>query len=286
MQAIAAWLLARPHHAVTGLAVTALLPVPQIFSGAVMVLLVLVQGTRVAVTEAAAAAAILFAITALFGGALASMFVLLATAWIPAVLLVVLLLAMRSLTLTLQLSVILAVVAILVFQLVVPDPTAFWQPYLDLMGRVFEENGLQLDAELELLSADAMTVSAVLALWTVYTVALLIGYWLYRRLPFDTRDFGQFRDLDFGRVIAFATTLTIVLMFVVEWTWLQNIASVMFAMFTMHGLAIVHWLRAKNIWPRFALVAAYILLPFLHVLLALIGIMDVWLGFRRRLTKA
>jgi len=286
VQAIAAWLLARPHHAVMGLAATALLPVPQIFSGAVMVLLVLAQGARVAVTEAVAAAAILLAMTVLFGGALASMLVLLATTWIPVVLLVMLLLAMRSLTMTLQLSVILAVVALLVFQIVVADPTAFWQPYLDLMSRVFEENGLQLDAELELLTADAMTVSAVLALWTLYTIALLIGYWLYHRLPSEACNFGQFRDLNFGRVIAFATTLAIVLMFVVEWAWLQNIASVMFAMFTMHGLAIVHWLRAKKKWPRFAVVTAYILLPFLHVLLALIGIMDAWLGFRRRLTKA
>ena len=48
-------------------------------------------------------------------------------------LLAVLLVTMRSLTLALQVSVIVASSSMLIFQLAVPDPVAFWQPYLDLM---------------------------------------------------------------------------------------------------------------------------------------------------------
>jgi len=43
VQALAKWLLARPHNAVLALALTLILPAPQLTSGAVMVLLVLAQ---------------------------------------------------------------------------------------------------------------------------------------------------------------------------------------------------------------------------------------------------
>ncbi len=288
MQAIAKWLVARPHNAVLGLAVTLLLPAPQLTSGAIMVLLVLVQGIRLAVIEAIVAAPVLAVAFVLFGGTLASVIVLMAVTWVPVMLLAVSLVTMRSLTLTLQMTVIVAVAALLIFQIAVPDPTAFWQPYLDIMAAVIRENGLQLDTEL--LTADVMTISAVLVFWMLYTVALLIGYWLYQQLPVEVHDFGRFRDLNFGRVIAFTMLLASLLALVIDATWLQNVAFVTFVMFMMQGLAIIHWLHGEGILPVAALVAVYVLLPFLQVLLvmvlALIGYADAWFGFRRRMIKA
>ena len=288
MQAIVKWLVARPHNAVLGLAATLLLPAPQLTSGAIMVLLVLVQGTRLAVIEAIVAAPVLAVAFVLFGGTLASVIVLMAVTWVPVMLLAVSLVTMRSLTLTLQMSVIIAVAAMLVFQIAVPDPAAFWQPYLDIMAAVIRENGLQLDTEL--LTADVMTISAVLVFWMLYTVALLIGYWLYHQLPVETLDFGRFRDLNFGRVIAFTMLLASLLALVIDATWLQNVAFVTFVMFMMQGLAIIHWLHGEGILPVAALVAIYVLLPFLQVLLimvlALIGYADAWFGFRRRMIRA
>lgn len=288
MQAIAKWLVARPHNAVLGLAVTLLLPAPQLTSGAIMVLLVLVQGIRLAVIEAIVAAPVLAVAFVLFGGTLASVIVLMAVTWVPVMLLAVSLVTMRSLTLTLQMTVIVAVAALLVFQIAVPDPTAFWQPYLDIMAAVIRENGLQLDTEL--LTADVMTISAVLVFWMLYTVALLIGYWLYQQLPVEAPDFGRFRDLNFGRVIAFTMLLASLLALVIDATWLQNVAFVTFVMFMMQGLAIIHWLHGEGILPVAALVAVYVLLPFLQVLLvmvlALIGYADAWFGFRRRMIRA
>lgn len=288
MQAIAKWLVARPHNAVLGLAVTLLLPAPQLTSGAIMVLLVLVQGIRLAVIEASVAAPVLAVAFVLFGGTLASVIVLMAVTWVPVMLLAVSLVTMRSLTLTLQMTVVVAVAALLVFQIAVPDPTAFWQPYLDIMAAVIRENGLQLDTEL--LTADVMTISAVLVFWMLYTVALLIGYWLYQQLPVEAPDFGRFRDLNFGRVIAFTMLLASLLALVIDATWLQNVAFVTFVMFMMQGLAIIHWLHGEGILPVAALVAVYVLLPFLQVLLvmvlALIGYADAWFGFRRRMIRA
>jgi hypothetical protein len=61
-------------------------------------------------------------------------------------------------------------------------------------------------------------------------------------------------------------------------------------MFWLQGLSIVHWLHAEEILPLGAVVAVYLLLPLLQVLvftvLAVIGYMDAWFGFRHRMKKA
>jgi len=288
VHAIAKWLVARPHNAVLGLAVTLLLPAPQLLSGAVIALLVLTSGTSRAAVEAIIAAAGIAVASLILGGSLTSVMVLVVGAWVPVMLLAMLLVTMRSLTLTLQVSVIAAVAAMLLFQVAVPDQAAFWQPYLDVMEAVIRENGLQLDTEL--LSAEVMTVSAVLVFWMLYTAALLLGYWLYRGLPRETVDFGRFRDLNFGRVIALTMAVLSVLAVVIGAAWLSNVAFIVFVMFMMQGLALMHWLHGEGILPIFAVIAVYLLMPFLQVLLvfvlALIGYTDAWIGIRRRLKKA
>ncbi len=288
MQALASWLVLRPQNAVLGLAVTLLLPAPQLTSGVIMVLLVLAQGTRLAVIEALIAAAVLLTVSLLFGVSITSMAALMLGTWVPVLLLAVLLLGARSLTLTMQVSVIVAVAMLLGFYIVVEDPVAFWQPYLVQMTELARQNNLQLNTEL--FSAEVMTISAALAFWMLYIIGLLLGYALYKRLPRETGEFGRFRDLNFGRVIALTLALASVLAFLIDAAWLQNIAFVMFVMFWVQGLAIVHWLHGQGMLPLAALVAVYALLPFLQVLLmtalAVFGYTDAWFNFRRRMKKA
>ena len=288
MQALAAWLVARPQNAVLGLAATLLLPAPQLTSGVIMVLLVLSQGARLAVIEALIAAAALFAVSLVFGASSASLMTLMAGTWLPVLLLALLLVNTRSLKLTMQVSVILAVVAMAGFYIVVTDAVAFWQPYLTLMAEIARQNSLELNTEL--LNAEVMTVSATLAFWMLYIAGLLLGYGLYKKLPAQTGEFGRFRNMSFGRVIAFATALVSILAFLVGAAWLSNIAFVMFVVFWIQGLAIVHWMHAEGTLPLAAVIAVYVLLPLLQVLLitalAVLGYMDAWFDFRRRLKKA
>jgi len=287
VQAFASWLVARPQNAVLGLAVTLLLPAPQLTSGVIMVLLVLAQGSKLAVIEACIAASVLLTVSLIFGVAIPSIVTLMAGTWVPVLVLAVLLLGSRSLTLTVQVAVIIAAMAMLVFYAVVADPIAFWQPYMDTMAEIVRQNNLQLN--LELLTAEVMTVSAALAFWMLYTVGLLLGYALYKRLPIETGEFGRFRDLNLGRVIAVAMALTSLLAFVVDATWLQNLAFMLFVVFWIQGLAIVHWMHAEGTLPLAAVIAVYALLPFLQVLLmtvlAVLGYTDAWFGFRRRMKK-
>ena len=288
MQAIAAWLVARPQNAVLGLAVTLLLPAPQLTSGVIMVLLVLGQGTKLALIEACIAASVLLTVSLIFGVSISSIVTLMAGTWVPVLLLAALLLGSRSLALTVQVSVIIAALTLLGFYIVVVDPAAFWQPYMTMMAELVEQNNLQLN--LELLTAEVMTVSAVLAFWMLYTAGLLLGYALYKRLPQETGEFGRFRNLNLGRVIAFTMAVMSILAFVVDAAWLQNLAFILFVVFWIQGLAIVHWMHAEGVLPLAALIAVYVLLPFLQVLLmtalAAFGYMDAWFSFRRRFKKA
>jgi hypothetical protein len=288
MQAIASWLVARPQNAVMGLAVTLLLPAPQLTSGVILVLLVLAQGAKLALVEGAIAAAVLLTVSLLFGVSITSVTTLMLGTWVPVFLLAMLLLRARSLTLVMQISVIVAVAAMLGFYAFVSDPVAFWQPYLAAMDEFAKQNGLQLN--MEMFTAEVMTVSAVLAFWMLYVIGLLLGYALYKRLPGETGDFGRFRDMNFGRVIAIAMALASVLAMLLNIGWIQNLAFVMFVFFWIQGLAIVHWLHAEGVLPVAALVAVYILLPFLQILLmallAVLGYTDAWFNIRRRMKKA
>ncbi|MDJ0709830.1 MAG: hypothetical protein QNJ14_05545 [Woeseiaceae bacterium] len=285
---MAAWLVAKPLHAVLGLAVTLLLPAPQLTSGVIMVLLVLAQGPRLAVIEAGIAASSLLIVSLLVGVSIVSMSTLMAGTWGPVLMLALLLVGTRSLTLTMQVSVIVAIVVMAMFFIVVADPAAFWQPYLDTMSEIAIQNGLELNDEW--LNAEVMTVSATLAFWMLYVIGLLLGYGLYKKLPVETREFGRFRNLDFGRVIAFTMALVSLLVFVVDVTWFQNIAFVLFVVFWVQGLAIVHWLHAEQMLPIQAVVSIYVLLPlfqvFLVTTLAVTGYLDAWFDFRRRMKKA
>ena len=288
MQALAAWLVARPQNAVLGLAATLLLPAPQLTSGVIMALLVLAQGSRLAVIEAMAAAALLVVVSLLFGVSIASIVTLMAGTWVPVLLLALLLKRTRSLALTMQVTVIAAVVAMVGFYLVVTDPVAFWQPYLTAMADFARQNSLELNTEL--LNAEVMTVSATLAFWMLYVTGLLLGYGLFNRLPGQAGRYGWFRDLSFGRVIASIMAIASLLALVVDVAWMQNIAFVLFVVFWLQGLAIVHWMHAQQMLPVGAVAAIYVLLPFLQVLLitglGILGYMDAWFEFRRRMKKA
>ncbi len=288
MRTIASWLVARPQNAVMGLAVTLLLPAPQLTSGVIMALLVLAQGTKLALVEGCIAAAVLLTVSLIFGVSIPSIVTLMAGTWVPVLLLAVMMLGSRSLTLTVQVAVIVAAVALLGFYIVVVDPVAFWQPYMDTMAEIVRQNNLQLN--LELLTAEVMNVSAALAFWMLYTVGLLLGYALYKRLPGETGDFGRFRDLNLGRVIAVMMALTSLLALAFNATWLQNLAFMLFVVFWIQGLSIVHWMHAQGTLPLAALIAVYALLPFLQVLLmtalAVLGYTDAWFDFRRRMKKA
>ena len=290
MQALAAWLVARPQNAVLALAATLLLPVLQILSGIIMVFLVLRQGVRPAVVTGIVAGALL-ALIALFAGPPVMQVVVSAlTTWLPAVFLAAMLLITRSLTLTLQVSALVAAAAVLVFHVLVGDMMAFWQPAMEFMTDWARESNLHEQAQLietePAMVAHTLTIVFVASSWTLSALYLLLGYRLTQALPGETASYGRFCDLNFGRVIALIMALTSLLAFASGMAWLQSIAFVIFAVFWLQGLAVVHWLFVDGELPLFVVIMTYVLMPFLHVFLmlalALVGYTDAWFVYRRR----
>ena len=290
MQPLAAWLVARPQNAVLALTATLLLPVLQLFSGIFMVLLVLKQGVRLAVVEGAIAGVLLALVSLLAGAPVVQVLISMLTVWVPAVLLGVTLQATRSLALTLQVSVLVAAVAVLGFHVVVDDMAAFWQPVMEFMVNWARESKLHEQVQLiesdPALVAHTLTIVFVLSSWTMYALYLLFGYRYSTMVAEESSNYGRFCDLNFGRVIALITALLSVLAFASGMGWLQSVAIVLFMIFWLQGLAVVHWMFVDGELPLFVVIVTYLLMPFLHVFLflalAVVGYTDAWFRYRRR----
>jgi large subunit ribosomal protein L9 len=271
VQALAAWLVARPQNAVIALAATLLLPLLQMVSGVIMVLLVLTQGARIAVFEGAVAGVILALVALVTGSPLNHILVATLSTWVPAIMLALVLQTTRSLTLTLQVSVLVAALAVVGFYIVIDDMVAYWDPVMTVLLEWTRGNNLQEQAQLmesdPVMTANMLTMAIVLSSWMLYTVYLVFGYWLYRLIPGESGDYGRFSDLNFGRVIALIMALLSLLAFVTGAAWLQSVAFVLFAVFWLQGLAVVHWLHSVGNLPLLVVIMTYVLLPFLHVFL-------------------
>jgi len=289
MQAVAAWLVARPLNSVLALAATISLAWFSFLSGVVLVLLVLHKDFRVVAIDVVGAAVLMVVVGVIAQVPLTTVIVGAFAIWIPAMFLASVLKVTRSLTLTLQISVLIAVVATLGFFLLAGEPSEFWRVVLTSIVEVWREMGLTdqaalLDAEMDTI-VEQMTMVAVITSWTLHVASCVLGYKLFRQLPNESARFGRFRDLNFGRVIALLMALASIGAFLSGAVWLQNTAFVMFAVFWMQGLAIVHWLHGEGHLPVFGVIAVYVLMPFLNVILlvglAVTGYIDAWFGFRR-----
>ena len=290
MRPLAAWLVARPQNAVIGLAASLLLPFAQVISGTVMSLLVLRQGAPQAALHGVIAVALLLVISLLLSVPVSQVLANAAVIWVPVMLLAALLRSRRSLTLTLQVAALIALLVTLAFYLLLGDPATYWSDVLVNVAAAFRDMGLQqhadtLLAQREIVAAQ-MTTLVVLATWSLYVTVLLLGYAIFRLLADKPAEFGRFCDLNFGKVLALTMAITSVLAVLTGSVWLQNLAFVAFALFWLQGLAIVHWLHAERGLPILVVILVYALIPLLNALLimalAVLGYIDAWFEFRRR----
>ena len=273
------------------IALTAALPIFNFVSSIILIMLALKLGARVATLQAGAAAAFI-AVASLIGGSSAGIVVfLLALNWAPAMLLAAVLLMTRSLVLTAQVSVIVAITMMLAFYAIVTDVEGLWLELIDLLMQVWRDAGQDnLAAAVEqqkAIIAQYATPFSVAAAWMVQAGSLVLGYLLYRQLPEETIDFGRFRDLNFGRVLAVSLAVISVAGTLLNVIWLQGIAFVLLAAFWLQGVAIGHWLHAEKLMRVSGVVAMYVLMllfaRFVIPALAVIGYIDAWFGFRRRI---
>jgi hypothetical protein len=290
VQALAAWLVARPHNAVIALALSVWLQALSFTSAIILVVLVLSKGMRRAMLDAMLAL-VLVVVAGLVAQAPLPMVVGGAIAiWLPALVLVTVLTRTRSLTLTLQMSVLLAIAVVTGIFLVAGNPVDYWLGYLQqIVDDLQSSNQFALAKWVEAQKeyADQMTMVAVFANWLVHSASLVMGYKLYRALPGSGNPYGRFRNLNLGKVIALVAAIASLLGMLTGFLWFEHVAFLSFGAFWLQGFAIVHWLYGQQMIPRIGLVLAYTML--LSVILSLVtviglavfGYLDAWFRLRR-----
>ncbi|MEM6819983.1 MAG: hypothetical protein AAF578_14460 [Pseudomonadota bacterium] len=195
----------------------------------------------------------------------------------------------RSLTFTIQLSLLAFLGAVIVFWVMVDDASAFWRPLLDqlfapvLRTDLSRAETLELSANLDELSKVA-TGAIAGGLWLMFAAALSFGNFLWDAGSDNSRErYGRFCDVNLGRALAallLVLAVTVSLMGSVG--VLMNLAIVCFTAFTLHGVALAHWGRVRWELPWFALVPVYLVFIVAWPIYPVAGYIDAWFNFSQR----
>lgn len=305
MRAFASYILRGRVQAILVAAASAvlalLLPLLSHISGATVALVTLRKGYGEGMVVAGGAALILAAVgyvsTVPFPMVHAFLASTLLLVWLPVVVTGEVLRRGRDLGRALMVAAALACLAMVLLQLVVGDPAAWWRHMLDaVLTPMLEEAPVPLSEgdRVRMLEGLASVMSGFMGAMIVYVtmVNLFIGRWLQAML-FNPGGFRQeFQSLRLGRNVAL---VALAVMFMVTFggdalaAFGQNLLILVVAVFAFHGLALAHavvaMLGANRIW----LVALYVLLLFLPLqammALSAAGFADSWVDFRFRLRR-
>jgi uncharacterized protein YybS (DUF2232 family) len=199
----------------------------------------------------------------------------------------------NSLSYTVQLATVAAVLAVIGAHLLVDDSKTFWQPVIVGVEQMLQQMGGVGNEAHEIAEAYGRVAWGVVT-WLITLYALLgvfVGlYWFGRSR--DTQELGpRFRALKVGRVLAVFAVLALVLTALRVAHEADDVLSVMVGVFLLQGLALVHSAREANGFGVWVLVMVYVglfLPPFTAVvtpLLLLAGWLDNWFDFRARWAK-
>lgn len=245
---------------------------PIIGAVAVVAAMVAVAGAAADATAAAISATIMLGGCALLGGAMART---------------------GSLTLALQLGLLIAAVGVSVVFFAVDDPVAMWAGALQTALDMLAQRGLNFAAPEKLIAlAVVMTGMAFAAAWYALSIMLVLGHMLLVAIEPDKLSWGRFREVNLGRVIAIALAVLSVLAAVSQSQWLVNLAMLMLLAFGLHGVALVHRIVHRLRLPQFVLVVFYVLLLLplpaqivvvLSCSVCVAGYVDAWFNLDRLL---
>jgi hypothetical protein len=297
MIALARFIMAGPSQATLVTAVMALLAfiIPPLgwLSAAAVAVVVLQLGPQRGIQLIALAAVASMALAWLALGSPMPVFGLILMLWLPVWLAATVLRSTVSLNLTLQVITALGLLFVLVLQLGFPQMQAelageFSQVIEQLMQQQPDDTAREnlaraLDMVLQMTPA---ILAAGMMLSTV--IGLLLGRW-WQAVLYNPGGFArEFNQLRLGRVLAAITTVMLLLAISLDVKLLMLLLIVLLTIYLIQGLAVVQGIidaRGLNRAWLFGLYVGLFLLPHMVALpLAVFGLMDAWIDFRRRLT--
>jgi hypothetical protein len=299
MKALASFILRGPSQAIlvaVGAAVLAMmLPPLSVISGAVVALVTLRSGIRAGGLVMLGSTAFVALLAYMSLGNLLAGVMFLLVLWLPLWLLAWVLRVTRSLAWATSAAGAFGVVGVLVIYALVGDVTAWWeQVLLTMFNPAMEAGGPLADREavegilanlakiMTGIAAAGMTLNAVMCLY-------LARAWqaqLYNPGGFR----GEFHELRLGQRIAIASLAFIVasLLPLGEFSHMAGeIVIVILSLYVIQGLAVTHAIVARRQLHVAWLVVLYLVmlfvLPQLMALVAVLGLIDTWVDFRRRI---
>lgn len=297
MIALARFIMAGPSQATLVTTVMALLAfiIPPLgwLSAAAVAVVVLQLGPQRGIQLIALASIASMALAWLALGTPMPVFGLILLLWLPVWLAAVVLRRSVSLNLSLQVIAGMGVLLVLILQLGFPQLDAelgkeFSQMIDQLMKQQADDTARQhlastLDMVLQMTPA---ILAAGMMLSTV--IGLLLGRW-WQAVLYNPGGFArEFNQLRLGRVLAAVTTVVLVLVISLQVKLLMLLLVVLLTIYLIQGLAVVHGIIDARHLNRAWLLGLYLglfLLPQIVALpLAVSGLMDAWIDFRRRLT--
>ncbi|MGD2082371.1 MAG: hypothetical protein PVF91_05370 [Chromatiales bacterium] len=268
-----------------------ILPPVSILSSAVVALVTLRLGEREGVlTGLLAAVACGLLGTIALGNALPVVGLALLS-WMPIWLLATMLRNSRSLSLTVQSGLVFGLALIAMYQMQFPDPVAEWRRLLEPVSQSLVQSELLDEAgRVRLLDTLARWMTGVLAagFFLQLTLSLFLGRW-WQALLYNPGGFREeFRGLRASRALGYLTLVLLVALFGLsaEWGPVRYLLVLLFALYFLQGLAVVHTMVAQAGAGVGWLIGVYALLVlatyYTMSALAAAGFADTWLDIRRR----
>lgn len=218
---------------------------------------------------------------------------ILAVLWVPILGLSAILRTTRSLGLTAQLAALGGVVMVLVVHLLVDNPLQAWQQLLEPVRQTLVTDGLIDSADSTVLFdqvAKWMTGTFAAALVFQYLMSLFIARHWQAQL-YNPGGFGEeFRALNVGRTFGLLFLVVLIWLALASGTGLAlDLIPVLTLLLVLQGLAVIHRSRELLGIHQGWLIGLYVLLiffmPQVSLLLASVGLVDLWVDIRARVAK-
>jgi hypothetical protein len=207
--------------------------------------------------------------------------------WLPIMVLAEVLRRTNSLSFTLVVGMVLALLVAIVQFSLWPDSEKLWT---EILLQLFQGTDQQ-DLDLEQIRVGLanmvhwMTILLVAVMFSTFVATLLVARWFQSKLAGSDGYRKEFYAIRLGQSVALIALLMIAASLVFKQDWILSMMSVVLATFLYQGLAIAHsWAKASGrSMMLYILYVLMIIFPQALGLTALLGVLDNWMDFRKKL---
>lgn len=277
---------------VTVLALLSLLLAPlSLLSGAAIGLVTLRHGTRDGFQILLGAAVASGVLSYLLFQSLLPATIFILALWLPVWLLSTLLGMTRSLALAVESAMLLALLGVGLVYLFSGDPVKMWSELLREPLQAFIDSGQLQTGEMDFeatLAAVSGWMTGILAtgFFMQLAVVVFLARW-WQAMLYNPGGFGEeFRELRYHRGLGVAAAVLLLgFMFSQSSLWLTALVLLVMAAYFLVGLAVTHAILKRMDANPAWIIGIYMLLilamPYMMVVLAMTGLTDNWLNFRK-----